>query len=76
MSDTKEIMKYAVTLERLERAVFVVPSKKSQEVKDALFDAGWRIVSGGPYTDHKMFPRVDPTRSRFIAERVLPEGGQ
>lgn len=32
---------------------------------------GWSVKAIGPYTDRKMFPTVDVTRFRLVAERVM-----
>ena len=63
------LAEYIVTRTVVERIGLVCPSEKRNEVYDELASDGWRVTRGGPYTDEKMWPTVDPTRCQIIAER-------
>lgn len=64
-----------VQLDQIQRVTIVGPHAKSNEVFDALFDSGFRVVRSGPYTNTRLHPRVDITRFLFIAERIVDQEG-
>jgi hypothetical protein len=55
----------------LERRTLVSPMEKGQETLNALHADGWRTVRSGPYTNKRMFPKVDINRFLFVAEREV-----
>ena len=63
------LAEYIVTRTVVERIELVCPSEKRNEVYEELASDGWRVTHGGPYTDKKMWPTVDPTRCKITAER-------
>lgn len=63
------ITKRVVT--RIERIEIVGLMTDRQSTLDEMDSEGWSIKAIGPYTDKKMFPKVDATRFRLVAERVI-----
>lgn len=49
----------------------VGPMEKSGEVMSQLHADGWSISTTGPYTNGQMFPKCDPKRFIFHAEREI-----
>lgn len=57
-----------------ERVELIGPMDQGRAVLNELYDAGFRTIRSGPYTDKEMFPRCDDKLFQFIAEReVQPE---
>ena len=65
------INKFIQKRQMLERVRLVGPQDKSREVMEALALKGFRLIQSGPYTTRTMFPKVDPDRFLFIAERDI-----
>lgn len=65
------INKFIEKRQMLERVRLVGPQDKSREVMEALSRKGFRLIQSGPYTTKTMFPKVDPDRFLFIAERDI-----
>jgi hypothetical protein len=70
---TKPYGEFITEHEVKEAIVVVGPMSRSQEVLRALYDDGWRCQRTGPYTDKKLWPKVDPERFLFTAERAIDE---
>jgi hypothetical protein len=70
MTTTADIDRYTTKTEKFERRTFVGPFDESKEMLDAL-GTEWHIIRSGPYTDRKMWPKVDVTRYMLIAERKI-----
>jgi hypothetical protein len=60
-----------VTRSVVERLDIVGPMEQAKAVKEHLFDAGFRTIRSGPYTDREMHPKADMTRFLFVVERVI-----
>jgi len=61
-----------ITADKVIRRIEVVcPMTESKVVLNKLFDAGYRVIRSGPYTDAKMFPECDDKRCQFIAEKEI-----
>lgn len=54
---------------RFERVEVVGPVEERERVLHELHEAGFRTTWSGPYTDAELWPKVDPRRFKFIAER-------
>lgn len=65
------INKFIEKRQMLERVRLIGPQDKSRAVMEALARKGFRLIQSGPYTTKTMFPKVDPTRFLFIAEREI-----
>jgi hypothetical protein len=65
------VNKFIEKRQMLERIRLVGPQAKSAEVMEALARKGFRLIQSGPYTTKSMFPKVDPDRFLFIAERDI-----
>lgn len=65
------INKFIKKQQMIERIRLVGPNDKSREVMDALARKGYHLIKSGPYTTKTMFPKVDPTRFLFVAEREI-----
>jgi hypothetical protein len=65
--------KYTVEKSVREHRKVVGPMDESKAVMAAMFEDGWRITRSGPYTDKKMFPKLDCTRFMFTAELEMEE---
>jgi hypothetical protein len=52
----------------IERIEVVAVGDRTKVFADLIAE-GYSIVSSGPYTDAKMFPRVDVTKTMITAER-------
>lgn len=57
-----------------EAIVVVGPMSHHSEVLRALYEDGWRCLQTGPYSDTKLWPKVDPKRFKFHAERAIDNG--
>ena len=55
----------------IEQLVIVGPTEQSKAVMNELFDAGFRMIQQGPYTNRDMFPSCDVTRFLYHAEREM-----
>lgn len=49
----------------------VGPMARSKEAVEKLHDEGWSVVAQGPYTDAKIFPKVDASRFAILARREI-----
>ncbi len=65
---------YITRREHIERITVIGPMGESKQVLHELSD--WRMVRSGPYTDAKMFPKLDMNRFLFVMERVVSEDSQ
>lgn len=54
-----------------QRIRVIVPFNKSQMVLAAIHADGFHTTFVGPYSNKKLFPKCDPTRSLFMAERDI-----
>lgn len=63
------IEKFAVESGVIERHKMIVPAVDREAFWEACKLEQWHVVHSGPYTDKKMFPKVDVTRSIFLIER-------
>lgn len=66
------IEKYTIERGVRECRVLVGPMAEKSEVMDALFEEGWRTTFCGPYTNARMFPKVDANRFHIGVERAIP----
>lgn len=61
--------KYIRKHEHFERIEVVGPMDDSDRILKELHDDGWSGKRIGPYTDKKMWPKVDMKRFLFVMER-------
>lgn len=54
-----------------ERVEVIGPIDQGRAVLEELYEAGFRTIRSGVYTDKEMFPRCDDKRFLFIAEREV-----
>ncbi len=59
-----------VVQQQVERLEVAGPEDKSLEATQQLIREGYRILRTGPYTDRKMYPKLDRTRFLIVAERI------
>lgn len=64
-----ELPGFAISRETLEQVTIIGPQSKRKELFRFLDEGSFRVVRSGPYTDRKMFPRVDLTRVMIVAVR-------
>lgn len=62
---------YATKSETVERMTLVFPFSERAAIAKALDEGGWWVRRSGPYTDSKMYPKVDMTRSLYEIEREI-----
>jgi hypothetical protein len=60
-----------ITRQQIERITIVGKMEDSKRVMEYLYQAGYRVIRSGPYTDREMFPQVDIERFKFVAEREI-----
>jgi hypothetical protein len=65
------ITKRVVTL--IERVEIVGDMADRQSTLMEMDRDGWNVKAIGPYTDRRLFPSVDCTRFKLVAERLLDE---
>jgi hypothetical protein len=65
------ILPYIKSRETKEIIKLEVPADKRNETFELLYKEGWEIVYSGPYSNEKMFPKIDPNRQLIEAERKL-----
>ena len=63
--------KHVTERQNIQRITLIGPMSQGQAIMKALHDAGWRLTYSGPYSNRKMFPKVDMNQFHFIAEREL-----
>ena len=56
--------------ETIERLTIAGPMARSKDVMSMLHDDGWHLLRTGPYTDKDIYPRCNPDRFLFIAEKA------
>jgi hypothetical protein len=49
----------------------VGPMDRSKDVMEYLLHLGFKVIRNGAYTDSKLFPKCDPTRFLYVAEREV-----
>lgn len=69
--DRAALKRCAVARSVFEKLKLVGPMVDSKAVMTQLHEDGWRITQSGSYSDRKMFPKVDPTRFLYYAEREM-----
>lgn len=60
-------------LTRIERLDIIGLMIERQSTLNEMDNNGWSIKAIGPYIDRRMFPTVDVTRFRLVAERVVDD---
>lgn len=60
-----------VIQQHVERLELSGPEDKAIEAMAQLAREGYRVLRTGPYTDRKMYPKLDNTRFMIVAERIV-----